>query len=613
MADSLVQSEAGEDARGEMLTPPRRRSSIMELKQQAAVYANRIANAAFEAAGANQDDDDSDPSATIAAMSPLERRETEDAMAEAFREVDALQEDLFHPDERRRSLAQEKLHMKAAEQLRRSSVLRQASMTLPDETGQTPMGGSPFHSPSGSERSLADLVAAPSGSSARGEKPPSPAASSSSASPAAASPSAAAPPRAASPPRGAATTKATGGSITRPIVVIVAVVCLAVVACAPIAVTSPPDVAAPPPPCRAPLAFLSTLHAKVGARLPGDMPAFAQSAIAWASTTAHPALVNTTRSLHGAAKAGWVTMSTRVRAALTGRQDGALGLAVRVAPPDLAGARRRTSQIFARVQALAPALATHANAASAANATRLLARPLSRYARAVASAIHRLWAGAIDALSLHGKALSRQVGVAAKGASEHATREAAAAGRAGAAAARRLSRQMANRTAVVAKATAGWTRLKTAQSASSLKSHVSTTTSVVRQQTATALVQGSAALRTEVGMRTKHATCRMDAAGRIALRASAHASRAALGKADAAYQGVCRMAGPHARATLMAFNQSVCQPVAAAYRAVQKRAALMGDELRAMWLAELAKCGCAAPNARLEAPPSSSGSSWTLW
>ena len=90
MADSLVQSEAGEDARGEMLTPPRRRSSIMELKQQAAVYANRIANAAFEAAGANQDDDDSDPSATIAAMSPLERRETEDAMAEAFREVDAL-------------------------------------------------------------------------------------------------------------------------------------------------------------------------------------------------------------------------------------------------------------------------------------------------------------------------------------------------------------------------------------------------------------------------------------------------------------------------------------------------------------------------------------------
>ena len=239
--------------------------------------------------------------------------------------------------------------MKAAEQLRRSSVLRQASMTLPDETGQTPMGGSPFHSPSGSERSLADLVAAPSGSSARGEKPPSPAVSSSSASPAAASPSSAAPPRAASPPRGAATTKATGGSITRPIVVIVAVVCLAVVACAPIAVTSPPDVAAPPPP-PAPWPFSRRFTQRWARACPGTCPRSPNRRSPGPRRPRTPRW-SIPRSLHGAAKAGWVTMSTRVRAALTGRQDGALGLAVRVAPPGLgsAPARRR----LARVQALA--------------------------------------------------------------------------------------------------------------------------------------------------------------------------------------------------------------------------------------------------------------------
>ena len=159
------------------------------------------------------------------------------------------------------------------------------------QTGQTPMGGSPFHSPSGSERSLADLVAAPSGSSARGEKPLS--GSIIKQRPAAASPSSAA--------RSGLITrsrnhKGDGGfhkaSHRRNR-------CRGL-PCRRRLRANRCDLAAgrrsTPPPRRAPLAFLSTLHAKVGARLPGDMPAFAQSAIAKSSTTAQLALVNTTLS-----------------------------------------------------------------------------------------------------------------------------------------------------------------------------------------------------------------------------------------------------------------------------------------------------------------------------
>ena len=172
------------------------------------------------------------------------------------------------------------------------------------------------------------------------------------------------------------------------------------------------------------------------------------------------------------------------------------------------------------------------------------------------------------------------------------------------------SRQMANRTAVVAKATAGWTRLKTAQSASSLKSHVSTTTSVVRQQTATpsSRAQPRSAPRWACAPSTRRAVWMLRGASRYARRPS----RAALGKADAAYQGVCRMAGPHARATLMAFNQSV--------KPARRRRIVPSKSAPPRWVTSFGRCGwpssqsgCAAPNARLDAPPSSSASSWTLW